>query len=237
MFLKSAIAALLATTAVASASAAQTLDFTGYSVVVYDVTTVLGQATAFQGNGSTGFSWTVPTAVRVSAQASFAMETFALPGFYITVKPGYTVSEVSLFAGDFTYSEHDGPRGQARVIPELYFETWVNDVLEQQASGSLDQTQTIGDGSSETRGGYFSVHLPLQVGHFDRFAFDSAGLILRANANQAISASVGSDGQAQLRVTLNMTPVPQPVPEPQTLALFVAGLATLGAMARRRQRG
>ena len=234
MQFKSLLAGVVAAAAMASASAAtQNIVFTEYTVSYDDSSSFGGNAGSFWGFQFSGFNWNVPTTVNASGLFADASASFSLPSFTITVNPGYTLSNLSVFLGNIVYNEIDG-QGPASTSLTINYEVNVdNGASWWSASTGLLQTETSNSNGGMVRTGYFDLNTGLVGGGFTTVTFSNASIDLAANAAGAVFASVVGQNQNQLRFELNMAPVP----ESQTYAMLLAGLVALGALAQRRQRG
>lgn len=234
MHVKSVLASLVAAAAMASASAAtQTINFTEYTVTYDDASSFGWASGSFWGAGFSGFNWDVPTTVNVAGLFSDDTASFSLPSFTVTVNPGYTLSNLTLFLGNIVYSETNGLGGTASTSLAINYDVSVDGGPAISASTSLVQTQTSSKFGGALLSGYFAINTPLAGGSFNTITFSNASIDLAAYAANAISASITGQTQNQLKLELNMAPVP----EPQTVAMMLAGLAALGTLAKRRQRG
>lgn len=224
MVLKPLIAALAALGFAASASAVQVIDFAEYTVT-YDETTILGfNGGSYWGAGFSGFNWNIPGAVNAIGVASNAQQTFALPSFTIDAKPGYTVSNLSVFLGNLVFTHLGDVSSSVTFGASVSVDGGLPVVFEQ----DLDITTTVWSGGYST--GYHAIDLALHSGSYNSLSFDGASILLSANASGGQFASIVGQPQNQLKFEVNMAPVP----EPETLAMMLAGLGALGWMRRRR---
>ena len=217
--------------ALASAVSVKALTVNAYDAYTlsYDESTSFG-LTGFSfngGGGTTGFGWNVDTSVTVTSFGPASAAAFMLPSFTISVNPGWALSgPVDGFLGNLVFNEVGLGAGTSATASGMV---------------SIDGSPAVAFGGALTKvpttvvpgytGGYFVGSGSVVAGSFSSFTFSGGSLALTA-AGGAFSSIIG-----QSQNTLSFGLIATPVPEPETSALLVAGLLTLGSLARRRSPG
>lgn len=220
--------AVLALAGAASANALVVADLGAYTVSYDETTRGFGyMAYSFtSGGGSTGFAWNVGPSVLVASGAAAASASFAMPDFTISVNPGWALSgPVSALLGNLVFNEFMGATTTVAATGSVA----VDGGAAVPVGGALTRVVTSPPGSLTS--GYYVGNTTLPIGGFSSFSFSGGSLTLTAAGG--VFSSVVSQPQNELKFSL----VANPVPEPETAALMLAGLLTLGSLARRRSRG
>lgn len=210
-------AALLALAATASQADTADHDFAGYDLnLSFASGAAIQDISSWWITGNTAyFSWTIPTSVEVSTGGGSAAASFALPDFTVAADAGYTVGSFMVSFGNLAAVSVGTATHTAGV------------------SGMSDYAGAYNIGGSYTmlNAGFIESGIIAGSG-----ALGGSGLSSAMFSGNAIdlaasgTASVFSQGQSTVVVSLVLTPVP----EPETYALFAAGLVALGLLARRR---
>jgi hypothetical protein len=223
MQLKSVSAAVALLIAAGAASAWTTDDFTSHTVV-YDETTSFGflAGSYTAGGGAAGFSWTVPDAAQVASFGPLESVTIALPSFTITANAGWTLSGISAFLGNLSFTQVGGATTQIKISADLSVDGSAAVSLQDDVNWA-----TTSGGTGYSTGYFGETFGPIPAG-FSTLSVTNASIVLSA------SGGVFSSIAAQPQNTLQINLVAVPVPEPETYAMMLAGLAALGWMASRR---
>ena len=227
MELHKVFAAILALAGAASASAMTVTNYGAYTLSYDETTSFTFTDFSFNGGGgSTGFGWNVDTSVSVTSFGAVTPAIFTLPDFTISVNPGWVLSgPVDGFLGNLVFNEvgagaatSASASGMVSVDggPALPF------------GGALTKVSTtVVPGYT---GGYYVGNASAGIGGFSSFSFTGGTLTLSAGGGNFSSII----GQSQNELSFGL--IANPVPEPETAALMLAGLLTLGSLARRRSR-
>lgn len=224
----SILAAVLALAGATSANALTVANFGAYTLS-YDETSsfTFVDFTFTGGGGSTGFGWNVDTSVNVISFGAATPASFTLPSFTITANPGWTLSgPVGGFLGNLVFNEVGaGAATGASASGMVSIDGGPAAVF----GGPLTKVSTTT--VPGYTGGYYDGNDSVLVGSFSTFSFTGGSLALSAGGGTF--SSILGQAQNELRYGLIATPVP----EPETAALLLAGLLTLGSLARRRSAG
>lgn len=222
--------ALLALAALAALPAAQaeTAVFTEYTVDYDDNTDFGFAAGSFSGAGFGGINWNLPVSVSVVSLGSLQTVTVDLPSFTVSAAPGYQLSNLRLSLGNLVFNQLDGASTQLDLAAEVTVDAAAPVLL----NDAVDAVVTLSLPGYVA--GYYAEGYTLVAGGFDTLALGQASLTLTADGGSF--AAILGQPQNQLTLTLDMAPLALPVPEPETAAMWLAGLLTLGSLARRRRR-
>lgn len=227
MKLQTVFAAVLALAGAASASAVTLTNYGAYTLSYNELTSFTFTDLSFSGGGgSTGFGWNVDTSVSVTSFGAVTTAVFTLPNFTISVNPGWVLSgPVAGFLGNLVFNEVGAGAATSAATSGMV---------------SVDGGPALPFGGALTKvattvlpgytGGYYVGNASAGIGSFSSFSFSGGTLTLSAGGG-AFSSIIGQS-QNELSVGL----IANPVPEPETAALLLAGLLTLGSLARRRSR-
>lgn len=222
------IAAALVLASATSAHAVQVVDLGAYTVSYDETTPGFGfMAYSFtSGGGSVGFAWSVSSSVLVTSLGPAAMASFTMPDFTITANPGYTLSgPVVGSIGNLVFNEVAGATTGASVAGVML--SVDNGPMFPFGSALTKVTTTSAPGFMA---GYFADTATAPIAGFSSFGFSGGSLDLTASGGAF--SSVISQPQNEFKISFVATPVP----EPETVALFLAGLLTVGSLAYRRNR-
>lgn len=227
MKLHSVFAAVLMLAGSVAANATTTTNYVAYTLSYDETTSFSSVSFTFNGGGgSTGFGWDVNPSVQVFSTGAPASATFALPDFTITANPGWVLSgPVTGFLGNFVFNEVFGATTSVTASGTVSVDGGPGSTF----GGPLSKTTTSPPGP--LAGGYFVGNTSVPVPSFSSFSFTGGTVVLTASGGFFSSVI----GQPQNKLEFGL--IANPVPEPETAALMLAGLLTLGSLARRRGRG
>lgn len=224
MNLKPVFAAALLVFGMSTASAITSQDI-GPATVSYDETTSFGWLSSWFSSGNTyGFTWTVPVSAQVSNfGSSLTIVNVPMPDFTLTVNAGWALSNPSAFLGNLIYVEVGGATTNIVANGNVAVDGGPAMPI---GPVSLNWVQT-GAGTDYAQG-YFA-DTASATGAFSSLAVTGSGIDLSATGG--IFSSISSQPQNKYEVSFTA----MPVPEPETYAMFVAGLAALGWLSKRRR--
>lgn len=204
-----------------SASAA-TIDFGSY-LLDYDSTTAFGDPTGTGGSGSVSFAWSVPNAVNVVSFGPPASNTFAVPSYTISAKPGFVLSTISGFLGNLVFNEAGDNTTTVHWAGSLTLNGSPLFAFDE------DWNKTTTTAIPGFSAGYWSINPTAPLPPFSSFGF-SADLTLSATgASSSSFASLISQPQNQHKVSF----VASPVPVPAGIWLIGSAFGCLGLVRRR----
>ena len=225
MKISQTLAALLALSGIGSAQAVQVVDL-GAFTLSYDETTPSFGALSFSfssGGGATGFAWKLSDSVKIVSFGAASSAVFAIPNFTISVNPGWALSgPVSALLGNLVFNEVGGATTSATAVGSVS----INSGPLLAIGGALARTVTTSVPGFV--GGYYVDTTTTPAGGFNTLSLSGATLTLTAGGGTF--ASVIGQAQNELKYSL----IANPVPEPESAALLLAGLLTIGTLARRR---
>ena len=229
MQLRPIIAAVALVSGMTAASAMVSLDI-GPATISYDETTSFGfLSSGFSAGNTYGFGWTVPLSAQVSNYGTgaipepIAIVNVPMPDFTVTANAGWSLSNASAFIGNLGYLELGG--ATTNIIANA--DVSVNSSPAMSIVPiSLNWVPT-GGGPGFTQG-YFADTIALP-GAFNSLAITGSGIDLSATGGYF--STISAQGQSLYQISFTA----MPVPEPETYAMFIAGLAALGLMSRRRR--
>ena len=219
------LATLLALTGMASSQATAVVNLGAFTLSYNDTTTSFGTlAYSFSsGGGVTGFAWNVQDVVQVISFGAATSAVFVVPDFTITTNPGWSLSGPLISTlGNIVFNEVGGSTTTATAVGSVSVDGGPLVAV----GGALARTVTTSVPSFV--GGYYADTVSAPFGGFSTLSV--AGATLTLTAGGGTFSSVIGQTQNELKYSL----IANPVPEPETAALLLAGLLTVGTLARRR---
>ena len=226
MKISAVFAAVLALAGAPSVHAVSVLNLGAYTLSYDDTTPGFGGlAYSFNGGGgSTGFAWSVQPTVLVTSGGAPAAVSFALPDFTVTVNPGWVLSgPVTGALGNLVFNEVLGAITSATASAMVSVDGGPSAPI----GGPLSKVVTTSV-PGFLSAGYYAGSITVPVGGFTSFGVSGGSLALTAGGG-TFSSVIGQT-QNELKYSL----IANPVPEPESAALLLAGLLTIGTLARRR---
>lgn len=228
MQLKPIIAAIALVSGMTAASAMVSQDI-GPATISYDETTSFGTLSSwFSAGNSYGFSWTVPLSAQVShfgVDPGISIVNVPMPDFTVTANAGWSLSNASAFIGNLGYVEVGGATTNIIANADVSVNSGPTMSI---GPISLNWVPTGGGPGFGFTQGYFADTIAMP-GDFNSLAITGSGIDLSATGGTFSSISA----QPQNKYEISFTAMP--VPEPETYVMFVAGLAALGLLTKRRR--